>query len=124
MSLLKVRSIASNFDCKGISSVIDSTIENHRTPIKSEQCEINVYPQDIAFDCAHIASDCNDRAIQTAESKKSRPSTLLRQEPGLMFYSETVLIKVKSFNFDSFNVIQGRSTGLKSQNFQDSLTIC
>ena len=109
MSLLKVRSIASNFDCKGISSVIDST---------------NVYPQDIAFDCAHIASDCNDRAIQTAENKKSRPSTLLRQEPGLMFYSETILIKVKSFNFDSFNVIQGRSAGLKTQNFQDSLTIC
>ena len=67
-SLLKVRSIASNFDCKGISSVIDST---------------NVYPQDIAFDCAHIAYECNDRAIQTAESKKSRPSTLLRQESGL-----------------------------------------
>ena len=34
------------------------------------------------------------------------------------------LIKVKSFNFDSFNGIQGRSTELKSQNFQDSLTIC
>ena len=32
----------------------------------------NVYPQDRAFDCAHIASDCNDRAIQTAENKKSR----------------------------------------------------
>ena len=57
LSLLEVSPIASNFDCKGISVVIDST---------------NVYPQDIAFDCTRIASDCNDRAIQTAENKKSR----------------------------------------------------
>ena len=48
MSLLEVRPIALNFECKGISSVIDST---------------NGYPQDIAFDCAHIASDCNAYAL-------------------------------------------------------------
>ena len=98
MSLLEVRPIVLNFDCKGILFVIDST---------------NVYPQDIAFDCAHIASDCNDRAIQTAESKKSRPSTLLRQELGLMFYSEAVLIKVKRFNFDLFRIVHGDLFRLK-----------
>ena len=70
LSLLEVSPIASNFDCKGISVVIDSTIKNHRTPIESEQCEINVYPrQDIAFNCAHIHYDCNDRAIQIAGNK-------------------------------------------------------
>ena len=109
MSLDNVQLVALNFECKGISHILHFP---------------NVCPQDNAFDCAHIAYDCNDRAIQTAENKKSRLSTLLRQEPGLMFYSETILIKVKSFNFDSFNVIQGRSAGLKSHNFQDSLTIC
>ena len=69
--------------CKVVSSVFDSSIENHRTPIKSEQCEINVYPQDRAFDCAHIPSDCNDRAIRSAANKKSRLSTHLRRESGL-----------------------------------------
>ena len=63
MSLLEDRPIGSNSDCKGISFVIDSTIENHRTPIKSQQCEINVWLQDIAFDCAHIAFDCNAYAL-------------------------------------------------------------
>ena len=58
-----------SYDTYGIASVIDSP---------------NVYPQDIAFDCAHIASDYNDRAIQTAENKKSRPAPLLRQESGLI----------------------------------------
>ena len=89
LSMLKVRPIVMNFDCKGILFVLDSPIENHRTPIKSKQCvkskqcEINVYPQYIAFDCAHIPHDCNDIAIQTAENKKSRLSMLLRQESGL-----------------------------------------
>ena len=46
--------IAINFDCKVISHVSYSP---------------NVYPQDRAFDCAQIASDCNDRPIQTAENK-------------------------------------------------------
>ena len=65
-----------------MSSVIDSTIENHRTPIKLEQCEINIYPQDIAFDCAHIASDCNDRAIQLV--KKSRLQTQQAPRVGII----------------------------------------
>ena len=67
LSLLKVRTIALNLDCKGISVVIDSP---------------NIDPQDRVFDCAHIASDCNDRAIQTATNKKSRLSMLLRRESG------------------------------------------